>query len=487
MKPKYKLSLDFKSLKFKLWLYFLALTLLLIAVVWIANIYILNNSYEYMKAKQVRSFAEIITSQFKSNNGYSEDFVHSIKSMAIKNDMDIIIEDSTGPTYYISQNGDISAFEGSSHQPIYLYGAERAEIRQYLEQQDKFSGYSSRTLGGSSDYKILIFGTYLYKDQYRDIIIYLFSPLFPVASTVSILKKQLLIVTIIALFLTLIVATMLAARITKPLSELRKSAERLSNGEYGIDFEGGHYSEIIELGDTLTYTSHELAKSDQLRKDLIANVSHDLRTPLTMVKSYAEMIRDLSGDNPEKRSKHLQVIIDETDRLNRLVDDMFTLSKMQSGIVELKRSDFDFVASAREIYDSYDIIIEQDGYDIRFEAPESIMVNGDEYKIRQVIANLVNNAVKYCGDDKYISIRITQDNGYALFEVEDHGSGIPEEQLSHVWDRYYRVSSNYHRSSRGTGLGLSIVKEVLLLHGAPYGVESKVGEGSRFWFKLKTI
>lgn len=115
------------------------------------------------------------------------------------------------------------------------------------------------------------------------------------------------------------------------------------------------------------------------------------------------------------------------------------------------------------------------------------MVNGDEYKIRQVIANLVNNAVKYCGDDKYISIRITQDNGYALFEVEDHGSGIPEEQLSHVWDRYYRVSSNYHRSSRGTGLGLSIVKEVLLLHGAPYGVESKVGEGSRFWFKLKTI
>lgn len=440
-----------------------------------------------MKGKQVRSFAEIITSQFKSNNGYSDDFFQNIKTMAIKNDMDIVVEDSSGYTYYISQNGDISAFEGSAHQPIYLYGPERAEIRQYLESQDKFSGYASRTLGGSNDYKVLIFGTYLYKNEDRDIILYLFSPMFPVASTITILKKQLLIVTMIVLFITLIVATALSGRITKPLYQLRKSAEKLSDGQYGIDFNGGHYTEIIELGDTLTYTSHELAKSDKLRKDLIANVSHDLRTPLTMVKSYAEMIRDLSGDNPEKRNRHLQVIIDETDSLNRLVDDMFTLSKMQSGIIDLDRSDFDLITSAREIYDSYEIVRENDGYDIKFKAPESLTVNGDELKIRQVMANLINNAVKYCGDDKYIAISIKEENGKALFEVTDHGAGIPEEQINYVWDRYYRVSSNYHRSARGTGLGLSIVKEILLLHGSDFGVDSKIGEGSRFWFTLDIV
>lgn len=466
-------------------MYFLFIAILIIFIVWVANIYILNNNYEYMKAKQMRSFANIITTRYRNHNDFDDEFVKSIQTMAIKNDIDIIIERENGQAYFISQNGDISVFDSSLHQLIYLYSNERAEIRQYLESNDAFVGYSTRQLGESSDYKLLAFGTYLDGSKDEGSILYLFSTLFPVASTVSILKRQLIIVTLISLLITLIVSAILSRKIIRPLSDIRKAATRLSNGEYGIDFKGEHYSEIIDLGNTLTYTSHELEKSEKLQKDLIANISHDLRTPLTMVKSYAEMIRDLSGDNPEKRNKHLAVIIDETDRLNQLVDDMFTLSKMQSGIIKLEKKDFDLAKCISEIFKTYEILVENDGYDISLSIPEHVIVNGDELKIGQVISNLINNAVKYCGDDKYIRISLKEKDGYALFSVSDHGAGIPEDQLDNVWERYYRVSSNYHRSTKGTGLGLSIVKEILLLHDSKYGVESKLGEGSTFWFTLK--
>lgn len=468
-------------------MYFICFAILIIAVVWIAQVYMLNNSYESMKAKQVTSYARMITSDYRSQGNLSEDFIKNATEIAIESDMDIIVECAGSSTFYINQNGEISVFDSRFQQPGYTYVMERAEIRKYLETEGRFSGYSSRNLGGSNDYKILIYGTYIDKFTDGGIILYLFSPLYPVASTISILKTQLILVTIIAFMLALLMAMYLSRRVTKPLSVVRKQAVRLSNGEYGIEFPGGHYSEIIELGDTLTYTSHELAKTEQLHKDLIANVSHDLKTPLTMVKSYAEMIRDLSGDIPEKRNDHLQVIIEETDRLNLLVDDMFTLSKMQAGVTEIEKKDFNLADAAREIFHSYDILNEQDGYSISADFPESAIVNGDENKIKQVIANLINNAVKYCGDDKYIHVSIRAENGKAVFEVTDHGIGIPEDQLQNVWDRYYRVSSNYHRSSKGTGLGLSIVKEILIKHNAEYGVDSKVGEGSRFWFSIKTV
>ena len=204
-----------------------------------------------------------------------------------------------------------------------------------------------------------------------------------------------------------------------------------------------------------------------------------------MVKSYAEMIRDISGYNEAKRNEHLQVIIEETDRLNLLVDDMFTLSKMQAGVVPVEMKEFDLIAAAGDILNSYELMCEQEGYEIVFNGPLKCIVTGDPSKISQVISNLINNAVKYCGDDKYIEINVAEKDDRVRFSVTDHGLGISEEDLAHVWERYYRVSSNYHRSSKGTGLGLSIVSEILKRHNADYGASSVLGKGSTFWFELK--
>jgi signal transduction histidine kinase len=249
-------------------------------------------------------------------------------------------------------------------------------------------------------------------------------------------------------------------------------------------FEGGHYSEIIKLADTLNYTSQELARADNMQKDLIANVSHDLRTPLTMVKSYAEMIRDLSGDDPVKRNEHLRVIIDEADRLNLLVTDLLELSQMQSGRQSLSFTSFSMRETIENLLPPYRIFAERENFELTFRANGDGAVTGDESKIKQVLSNLITNAVKFSGDKKLIEIELVETDEAVRCSVRDYGAGIPKRELKNIWRRYYKASGNYLRSAEGTGLGLSIVKEILTLHGAKFGVDSEPGRGSIFWFEL---
>ena len=480
-------KLDFKSLGFRLWLYIVIFALLVIIIIWGAVVYMLNSNYESMRAKSVTTLAEDIVDENGSHKALNQAFFSDLSELAIDNDMVIMIEEESGITDMVNQNGTVTSFNSLIQQPLNTYTIERQAIKQALA-RNTGSRYVTMTNRGTSEYRMLSYGAFMDSSTESSRVLYIFAPLYPVSSTIAILKVMLIYVTIFAIILALILAMYISRKFTKPLKSMTESAVRLSNGEYGIDFEESNYTEIKELSDTLTYTSHELAKSDQLQKDIIANVSHDLRTPLTMVKSYAEMIKDISGDNPEKRNSHLDVIIEETDRLNLLVNDMFTLSTMQSKVASMNMSDFDLVAAAKEIYSSYEILQLQEGYTIEFNSElEEALVHADESRIKQVISNLFNNAVKYCGDDKFISINISKDGDSVKLSVTDHGQGIPEDQLENVWDRYYRVSSNYHRSNKGTGLGLSIVKEILNLHDAGYGVESVVGSGSTFWFTLRLI
>ena len=173
--------------------------------------------------------------------------------------------------------------------------------------------------------------------------------------------------------------------------------------------------------------------------------------------------------------------------MSRLVSDMATITAMQTKKMKLHKTPTDLSSTAASILASYEILQEREGYDFIFNAPKEAFVYTDEDKIKQVIANLTGNAVKYCGEDKVILVTIRKIGKVFRLEVSDHGPGIKPEELPHVWDRYYKTSTNYVRETTGTGLGLSIVKEILTLHGANYGVESKVGKGSTFWFELDVL
>jgi signal transduction histidine kinase len=195
------------------------------------------------------------------------------------------------------------------------------------------------------------------------------------------------------------------------------------------------------------------------------------------------MIRDLSGDNPVKRNEHLEIIINETDRLSLMVNDILDLSKLESGKQKLSPSDFLIGEKLTEIIGRFKGISEKMGYNIHFKPDEEKLVHCDVVKIEQVIYNLINNAINYTGEDKQVYVRQINTPEGIVIEVQDTGDGIEEEKIKLIFDKYYR-SENHKREVVGTGLGLSIVKAVLKLHNYDYGVRSKIGEGSVFWFRI---
>ena len=235
----------------------------------------------------------------------------------------------------------------------------------------------------------------------------------------------------------------------------------------------------------LTIAASEMHKTEELKRDLIANVSHDLKTPLTMIKAYAEKVRDLSYKDPEKREKDLNVIIDETDRLNALVNDLLDMSKIQAGASELKLEKYDLIENIHEILKRYDITIEKEGYKFELDLPDKAIIKADKSKIEQVIYNLVNNAIEHTGNDLIVKIAVKKQRDFYIISITDTGAGLTEEEKKLVWNRYYKKDKRHKRNVVGSGIGLSIVKGILDSHNCEYGIDSKLNEYPTFYFILK--
>ncbi len=329
-----------------------------------------------------------------------------------------------------------------------------------------------------------VFGCELVRGGKVEGYLFLNTALEPVGAAINIMKRMLMYITVILLVIGVLIAFYLSEWLAVPIVRITKSAHRLAHGDFNTRFEGGSYREVDELARTLTYAEQQLSRVDSMQRDLIANVSHDLRTPLTMLKAYAEMIRDISGDNPVKRNAHLQVIIDETDRLAMLVNDILDLSKLENGSLKPEMQTFDISLRMEDIIARYKGISEKMGYHIHFTPDASTEVTCDPAQIERVICNLINNAINYTGEDKNVYVRQVNTPDGVRIEVQDTGDGIEEEKIQKIFDKYYR-SENHKREVVGTGLGLSIVKAILKMHEFNYGVSSKLGEGSVFWFAIK--
>ena len=246
--------------------------------------------------------------------------------------------------------------------------------------------------------------------------------------------------------------------------------------------------ELNELATTLNYAKGELAKTEELRKDLMANVSHDLKTPLTMIKAYAEMSTELHQNNKKKQKEDMDIIISEVDRLTILVNDILELSSMQSNINNLEKTDFDLINLVKEIIHRYKVLQETENYKFIFNhKAKEIIINADKKKIEQVIYNLINNAINYTGEDNKVTINIIEEKDNILVEIKDTGKGIKKEDLPYIWDKYYKNKKKHKRNLIGTGLGLSIVKNALELHSFNYGVTSTPNKGSTFYFRIPNI
>ncbi len=464
-----------------LWRYFCTFAIVIMAILWILQIFFLNAFFNTMKLSQLEKIGNDILSEYEmKENFFNFRTEHSFNLGVFAN--------------IVSENGDI--LEGYSYrrfpekkgdEPHHEDDVFRSQMNKRFVENIKNSPngkVSYIDTDESNDARFAVFGAYFGTLDGKKMYLHLTSPVERTDTTRKVLQTQLATVSLISMLLALLLAYFIARRLSKPIEKITYSAQKLEKGDYGIAFDSDSYLEISELAQTLNRTSKELSKTEELRKDLISNISHDLRTPLTIIKSYAEMIRDISGSNEEKRNQHTGVIVDETNRLSTLVSDLLDLSKIQSGTAEMNKAPFDINDTASAIMSAFNIYEENDGYKLFSDFNATRNALGDRRRIEQVIYNLIANAINYTGEDKRVFVS-TKDVGNSVrFCVKDTGKGIAKDELERVWDKYYKSAKTHTRQAVGTGIGLSIVKNILTAHEANFGVESIEGCGSEFWFEL---
>lgn len=476
------------SIKYKLFFYLVLFAAVMLVMLWFFQIVFLDDFYRYIKINNIKSSAETIEKNIDNDN-----LNVLLNSIAEQNQTYIRILNEDGSNVFSSDAAPdslIHRMPGSELYQIYKSAEQnggtmldfrsREEPKDMLFKDKHFEGNVPKGMGKID--QSMIYAKIVEKQNGSRVIIILNSTITPVNATVDTLRAQLEYVTIITILMALGLALFISKRISKPIIKINTAAKELAKGNYETSFEGRGYLEISELNDTLNYAAKELSKVEGLRRELIANISHDLRTPLTMITGYGEVMRDLPGENTPE---NVQIIIDEAKRLSTLVSDILDISKLQSGTQQLNCERFNLTRSIEEILLRYTKLTEQDGYRLKLISSEDAWVNGDKIKLSQVVYNLINNAITYTGPDKSVTITQSISRDSARIEIADTGEGIAEESLPLIWDRYYKVDKAHKRAAIGTGLGLSIVKTILDLHKAEYGVSSTVGQGSVFWFQLK--
>ena len=306
-----------------------------------------------------------------------------------------------------------------------------------------------------------------------------------IATAAEVLRSILWPVALILLVLDLLFAMLFSRWFTRPVQQLSSGAKEIAAGNYDIQLPVVHHDEIGQLAEDFNHMAAEVKRSAQLEKDILANVSHDLRTPLTLIKGYAETVRDLTGTDAEKRTEQCNIIVDETDRLSALVNSVMELSKVQSGAEKPNLIDFDMGELCFEVAGRYDALCDQNHWHLELQADEAAPVRADPAMMERVLHNLLGNAFHHIGADGQVMLRVLPQADGCRVEIEDHGPGIPPEDLPYIFDRYYRARQDSGKV--GTGLGLSITKAILQQHGFAFGVNSAVGQGSTFWFVMRDV
>jgi signal transduction histidine kinase len=288
----------------------------------------------------------------------------------------------------------------------------------------------------------------------------------------------------IAIVVAVLLIYIISLRLSRPLKQIRYAAARISNGEFEKRVSIKSRDEVGELAKAFNHMASALENIEKMRRGFVANVSHELRTPMTSIRGFIEGILD-GTIPPEKHRHYLTIVRDETNRLNRLVNDLLDLAKMESGEMKLSFAEFDINELIRKCVIKLEtLLLERDlTIDADFEE-EDLMVNGDRDAIERVVYNLLHNAIKFTPSGGKIYIVTSSTRDVAEVTIRDTGIGIEESELEMIWDRFYKSDESRGRDKTGTGLGLAIVRNIINEHGQSIRVSSKLGEGTAFTFTV---
>lgn len=459
---------------------------MIFAVLWLLQTVFLQTFYDRMTIRNAERAASEIADALSSGD------LSRMDELASENSLLIFLTDAQGNVLY-SADEHASLYEknwsrGNGNNPYrteermgWQAGAFRNLPRDYSGFLTRLAESPDGTVGfATEDGAAYIWGAVLEEGD----ILYISTPLGAVGAAVGILRGQLLWVTALSLVLGFLMAWWFSGRFARPVAALSVQARHLGEGDFRPDYTEGFCAELDDLSGTLKETSQRLQRLENARRELLANVSHDLRTPLTMIKGYAEMVRDISWSDGAQREADLAVIIREADRLTGLVNDILEESSLRTGQDAGTRTPVDLSAAARAAAEQFAPLCARRELTLETDIQPGLWVTGDEKQLQRVLYNWLDNAIRHSGPGQSVRLSLKRETGLARAEVRDHGPGIAPENLPHIWDRYYTAEER--RETGGTGLGLAITREILKRHSARFGVESQPGQGSLFWFTLET-
>ncbi len=325
-----------------------------------------------------------------------------------------------------------------------------------------------------------------------------------IKESVAIANRFLSYVGVIAVIMCAVIIYMVTKKITNPILQLAAISRRMTDLEFDVKFQSKGKNEIDLLGEHMNQMSETLEKTiselksannelkidiekkteiDKMRKEFISNVSHELKTPIALIQGYAEGLQECINDDQASRDFYCEVIIDEADKMNQLVKNLLTLNQLESGCDHVVFEHFDVMEVIQGVINATAILREQNQIDLTVYGQEPEYVWADEFKTEQVLTNYISNAIHYAAGEKQISVTVIPGEETVRVEVFNTGNQIPEQELSHIWDKFYKVDKARTREYGGNGIGLSIVKAIMDSFHRQCGVRNEEN-GVTFWFEL---
>lgn len=439
-----------KKIGFKLFLGFLCMAVITIGLLWLIQAVFLKDSYLNQRLDSIS--AALDSAAGEENIDYA--------GLEAQQNISLLAVDSGGSILYMSDGLPMRG-QLQKQIPTLLAQSGTGQV-EFLQAESKDARYAMVSRQLSED--VFVFAVFSMVD---------------VNEASRLLLQQLWIVTAVLAAVSVLLALVLSRMFAKPITDVTGAARMMAEGKTDVALPVRSRDEIGQLTQALNELGQELGKTESLRRELIANVSHELRSPLAVIQGYAETVRDVTWPNEEKRTAQLTMISEEASRLSRIVTDILDYSRMQAGVDPVVTAEFALRPVLEDMASRYEVAAKEKHVRIELDCGD-ITVRFDRGKLLQVLSNLLSNAVHHAPEQSTVTIHAERMEGRARISVENAGTPIPAEELDRIWERYHRVSRG--GKAVGTGLGLSIVKSILALHGVPFGVTSDE-KGTVFWFE----
>lgn len=488
-----------KSVQIKLFSSLCIIIILTIIFLIIINNIVLETFYIYKKRDTVKLLYEQINEKYNTNIS-DEEIKEFVKEQSTRNNLEIfiknendneIITNSQARTENIDKLKKMVNLGDNGKLGETLYKSKNATIKMIKD--------------NVSDRNYIV----LFANLDNDNELYIRTPISAIKESLRLSNQVLILVGCISVLISAVIASIVSKRFSTPILELNGIAKKMSNLDFSQKYiPSDSDDELDELGRSINMLSEKLehtikelkennddlerdikekSKIDEMRTQFISDVSHELKTPIALIQGYAEGLIENVNNDDESRTFYAEVILDEADKMDKLVKQLLELMKLEYGKRDFNNNNFDIVSLIREVIRKCDVMIKEKNIEVTFETNEQFFVYADDFYIEQVVTNYLTNAIKYAQEvngKKSIVIDVTNStNGYVKVSVYNTGKNFTEEEMKAIWGRFYKIDSSRNRENGGTGIGLSLVKAVMNNYQNKYGVLNKNG-GVEFYFEL---